>query len=132
MTRQEFMKDIDARENVQQGKQEKDPEVEALEEKYGVRIEGIDAHYYIGNKKTGGNKRIEIQKVKDKDGNEHYMNCDSTGEAMKLLKKLKEEGKNAIIGKPAPICNIDGSWEEPKKEMVVVYIKGGRAKAPTR
>ena len=30
MTRQEFMKDIDARENVQQGKQEKDPEVEVL------------------------------------------------------------------------------------------------------
>ena len=51
------------------------------------------------------------------------MNCDSTGEAMKLLKKLKEEGKNAIIGKPAPICNIDGSWEEPKKEMVVFISK---------
>ena len=120
MNRQKFMKDIDARGTVEQGK---DKKVKELEEKYGVIIQGIDAHYYIGNKKTGGNKRIEIQKVKDKDGNEHYMNCDSTGEAMKLLKKLKEEVKNAIIGKPAPICNIDGSWEEPKKEMVVFISK---------
>ncbi|HOZ53755.1 MAG TPA: hypothetical protein PKY25_00245 [Bacilli bacterium] len=69
-----------------------------------------------------GYKEEEMVEMYDKDGNRFYSNCGTLDDAKKLVAKLAEEGKNAIIGPKAPWQGNDGYIPNQSKNDVGVYI----------
>lgn len=119
-SKEDFFKRIDAR------------DFKHEEEIDGVRVvhTGMTASVHKGyrSKFSGrhedlGYEEEEILEMYDANGNRFYSNCSSLEEAEKLVAKLKEEGKDAVIGPKAPWRGQGGKIiRNGSKDAVGVYI----------
>ena len=83
----------------------------------------IERGYLYINGKAINQGFEEILEMYDTNGNRFYSNCSSIEEAKELVKKLKREGKNAIIGPKAPWRGPEGQPIKNRDENAVgVYI----------
>ena len=65
----------------------------------------------------------EVLEMYDANGNRFNSNCSSLKKAEKLVAKLKEEGKDAVIGPEAPWRGEGGKLTRSRsKDVVGVYI----------
>lgn len=102
MGREKFLKDIDAR------------DFKHEEEFDGVRV----VHTGLNDEMN-----MEILEMYDMNGNRWFTNCPSLEGAQKIVEKLKNDGKEAVIGPKAPGRKADGTLvRNPREEAVGVYI----------
>ena len=79
----------------------------------GVRI------VYSGFTDEYGN---EMFRAYDSSGNSFYSNFSSLEEAEKEVQRLKESGKDAVVGPKGPWLGKDGATKNRNKNAVGVYI----------
>ena len=83
----------------------------------GVTVVHTGRYLYVHKEKQ------EILEMYDSNGNRFYSNCVSLEKAEKLVEKLKQEGKNAVIGPKAPWKGKAGQPIKNQSENNVdVYI----------
>lgn len=123
MAREDFLKSLDARDF------EPKEEIDGVIVVHTGMMIKVPKSYRIKYSWKGGGQddleyeKQEVLKMYDSNGNPFYSNCSSLKEAEQLVKKLKAEGKNAVIGPKAPTRGPNGKpIPNPNEGWVGVYI----------
>ena len=120
MSKEDFLKSIDARDN------KREEEIDGGRVVHTRRKRPVHKGYIVnkgGGHEDLGYEQQEVLEMYDANGNRFYSNYSSLEEAEKFVAKLKEEGKDAVIGPKAPWISEGGKpIRNRSKDAVGVYI----------
>ena len=123
MSKEDFFKRIDARDF------KHEEEIDGVRVVHTGKTVPVHKGYIEKDSSEGGGyedlgyEQQEVLEMYDANGNRFHSNCSSLEEAEKLVAKLKEEGKDAVIGPKTPWRGEGGKpIRNRSKDDVGVYI----------